>query len=63
MLVEVLVVHPTVTIVQAGHDRHEVPTGWFPASPQIGQHWDLNLSAVKTSAEQYALLNQYLRRG
>ena len=62
MLVEILVVHPTVTIVQAGPDRQEVPTSWFPVLPKPGQRWELNFKPVKTTADQYALLNQYLSR-
>lgn len=74
MFVEILAVHPGVTIVQAGGDRltggapsvaeqKEVPTGWFPTPPKAGQRWDMNFEPVKTSAEQYALLNEYLSHG
>ena len=63
MLVEILVVHPAVTIVKAGVEEKEVPTSWFPAPPKIGQQWDVNLEPIKTSSEQYAALNEYLSRG
>ena len=63
MVAEVIVVHPTVIMVQAGSERHEVPTGWFPVLPKIGQRWDIRFVPIKTSTEQYALLNGYLSRG
>jgi len=63
MVVEVVVVHPTVTIIKTESGQREVPTNWWPTPPMVGQHWDLNLEPIKTSADQYALLNEYLRRG
>lgn len=71
MLVEVLVVHPNVTIVKTETDpragdvtqQREVPTNWWPMPPQVGQRWDLNFAPMKTSADQYVALNEYLRRG
>ncbi len=62
MIVEVVTVHPSVTIVRHGDRQTEIPTTWFPKPPKTGQHWELRLDHQPTESERLAVLNAYLTR-
>lgn len=60
MIVQVVTVHPSVTVVSAADRQFEIPTESFPTPPQAGQTWNLSLTHLPTSAEQVEKLNDYL---
>ncbi|MBI5466947.1 MAG: hypothetical protein HY975_01900 [Candidatus Kerfeldbacteria bacterium] len=62
MIVQVVTVHPSVTIVRHGAQQLDIPTSWFPTTPTVGQEWELDLRHQTTESEQLATLNSYLTR-
>lgn len=62
MIVEVVTVHPSVTIVRHGDRQTEIPTAWFPTAPKTGQQWELTFNHQPTESERLAILNTYLSR-
>ncbi len=61
MTVNVVTVHPEVTIVKSDTRQFELPTKAFPTRPAPGQTWEIHLNPVLHESDQRNQLNQYLR--
>lgn len=62
MKIDVVAVHPSVTVVEADGQQTNMPTAWFPMRPSAGQHWDLTLERVLNEADQIDQLNRFLAK-
>lgn len=62
MVVKIIAVHPTVTMVRTDEGQTELPTGWFPTMPVVGQSWTIDLDHQPTDTEKLDQLNDYLVR-
>jgi len=60
MTFDIIAVHPTIAIVHYGDQRLEIPTSWFPESPQVGQRWQADFKRLVSSGERYSELNQLI---
>ena len=60
--VTIVAVHPAVVMVDTPDGQTELPIGWFPEPPQIGQTWTINLTHESTDQEKIDQLNAYLKK-
>ena len=56
----IISVHPNITVVESDGQNIELPTGWFPVRPEVGQTWRFSFERQRDEREQLDELNRYI---